>query len=86
MSDATVRLLQTAAEILGGEEALARHLNIGTLLMRAYLEGRRPLPDFLLLRTVDVVLDHVQRPTPQAKAAEALPDTVRDLKIGTDPI
>ncbi len=53
MSDVTVRLLQTAAEILGGEGALARHLNIGTLLMRAYLEGRRPLPDFLLLRTVE---------------------------------
>jgi len=59
MSDATVRLLQTAAEILGGEEALARHLNIGALLMRAY---------------------PVQRPTPHPKAAEALEDTVRDLK------
>ncbi len=86
MSDATVRLLQTAAEILGGEEALARHLNIGALLMRAYLEGRRPLPDFLLLRAVDVVLDHVQRPTPHPKAAEVLQDAVRDLKMGTDPI
>ena len=86
MSDVTVRLLQTAAEILGGEGALARHLNIGTLLMRAYLEGRRPLPDFLLLRTVDVVLDHVKQPTSLPKAAEALQDTVRDLKIGTDPI
>ena len=80
MSEATARLLETAAEILGGDEALARYLNIGELLMRAYLEGRRPLPDFLLLRTVDIVLDHVKRPAPHPRAAAALEETVRALK------
>jgi len=58
MSQTPVKLLQAAANILGGEEALARHLDIGEVLMRAYLEERRPLPDFLLLRAVDVVLEH----------------------------
>ena len=80
MSDATVRLLRAAGEILGGEEALARHLNIGTLLMRAYLEGRRPLPDFLLLRTVDVVLEHVKRPAHPPQVAPAADDALPDLK------
>ena len=86
MSDATVRLLQTAAEILGGEEALARHLNIGEILMRAYLEQRRPLPDFLLLRAVDIVLDHMKQPAPRPKAAQVVEEAIRDRKMGTDPI
>ena len=60
MSLTTVKLLQAAADILGGEDALARRLNIGEILMRAYMEERRPLPDFLLLRAVDVVLEHNQ--------------------------
>lgn len=60
MSHATIKLLQAAVEILGSEEALARHFDIGTILMQAYLEGRRPLPDYLLLRAVDVVLDQVK--------------------------
>jgi hypothetical protein len=71
MSEATVRLLQAAAGIMGGVEALARHLDIGELLMRAYLEGRRPLPDFLLLRAVDVVLEHVRQPASNQGAAQA---------------
>ena len=79
MSDATVRLLQAAAEILGGEEALAKHLNIGELLMRAYLEQRRPLPDFLLLRAVDIVLEHAKQPATDPKAAQVAADAVRDL-------
>ena len=62
MSHATVKLLKAAAEILGSEEALARHLDIGPLLLRAYLEERRPLPDYLMLRAVDVVLDQVKAP------------------------
>ena len=58
MNQATVRLLQAAVDIVGGEGTLAQELNIGDVLMRAYLEERRPLPDFLLLRLVDIVLAH----------------------------
>ena len=63
MSASSVRLLEVAAEILGGEAKLARYLNIGETLLRAFMEDRRPLPDLLLLRAVDVVLENMQRPT-----------------------
>ena len=71
MSHATVKLLRAAAEILGSEEALARHFNIGRLLLRAYLDERRPLPDYLMLRAVDVVLEHVKPAVPPAGPHEA---------------
>ena len=64
MSHATVKLLKAAAEILGSEEALARHLSIGMSLLRVYLEERRPLPDVLLLRAVDIVLENVKPASP----------------------
>ena len=74
MSQATVKLLQAAADIVGGEEALARHLSIGALLLRAYLDGRRELPDYLMLRCVDVVLEHAKPLAPQPPlAADDLP-------------
>ena len=49
-----VRLLQAAAEIVGGESALARQLRIGESLLASYLSGTRLLPDLLLLRAVDI--------------------------------
>lgn len=72
MNHATVKLLRAAAEILGSEEALAQHFDIGMLLLRAYLEERRPLPDYLLLRAVDIVLDQMKpvRPVPPAAAQD----------------
>jgi len=67
MSQATVKLLQASAEILGSEDALARHLNIGEVLLQAYLDGRRELPDYLMLRCVDVVLAHAKPAAPQPR-------------------
>jgi len=82
MSQTTVKLLQAAAEILGGEEALARRLEIGEVLMRAYLEERRPLPDFLLLRAVDVVIEHNkgQAAAPLASSGDLPPVSVQVRK------
>ena len=60
MSQTTIKLLQAAADILGGEDALAKRMDIGEILLRAYMEERRPMPDFLLLRAVDVVLEHTK--------------------------
>ena len=73
MNHATVKLLRAAAEIVGSEEALAQHFGIGMVLLRAYLDERRPLPDYLLLRAVDIVLDQVKpvRPVPPAAAQDA---------------
>jgi hypothetical protein len=80
MSQATTRVLRAAAEIFGGEAALAKHLNIGELLMRAYIEERRPLPDFLLLRAVDVVLENIKRPQARPAATQLVDEAVRELK------
>jgi hypothetical protein len=78
MSQATIKLLQAAAEILGSEDALGRHLNIGPILLRAYLEERRPLPDFLLLRAVDIVLEHNKtQPQPTLPAADLPPVSIQ---------
>ncbi len=67
MSEATVRLLQAAADILGDERRLAAGLEISEPLLRAFIEGRLELPDALLLKTVDIILaesDSPPRTTP----------------------
>jgi len=82
MSQATVRLLQAASDIVGGQGALAEHLNITDLLLQAYIEERRPLPDFLLLRTVDIVLEHANK-HPLKAASQVLEEATRFLKSGS---
>lgn len=54
----SVRLLRAAAEIANGEKELAQRLGIGETLLARFLAGLAPLPDPLLLRTVDIVLSH----------------------------
>ena len=56
VSAVSVRLLQAAADVLGGNEALAQRLDIEKWLLAAYLADRRELPDALLLRAVDIVI------------------------------
>ena len=52
-----IRLLKKAAETLGGVEAFATRVGISARLMRLYLEGRRRIPDELVFKAVDIVLD-----------------------------
>ena len=56
MSATTVKLLQAAAEIVGGDTALANRLGISERLLSRFLADRRELPDHLLLRAVDIVV------------------------------
>lgn len=56
MSSTTVKLLKAAAEIAGGNRALARRLGISETLLSNFLADRRELPDPLLLGAVDVIL------------------------------
>lgn len=56
MSATSVKLLQAAAEVLGGNEALAERLGVEGWLLATYLADRRELPDALLLRAVDIVI------------------------------
>ena len=60
MSASTTKLLQAAVEILGGEGPLAERLGISRALLSAYLHDSRPLPDSLLLRAVDIILEDRQ--------------------------
>lgn len=60
MSATTVRLLQAAAEIAGGNRALARRLGISETLLGKFMSDSLELPDPLLLRAVDVILENRQ--------------------------
>jgi len=57
MSTTTVKLLEAAAEVVGGKTALARHLRIGEALLASFMADRRELPDRLLLVAVDIILE-----------------------------
>ena len=56
MSATTLKLLRAAAEIVGGDDALAERLGISNRLFSAFMSGRQELPDALLLRAVDIIL------------------------------
>lgn len=56
MSATSVRLLQAAAEIVGGDKGLADRLGISETLLAIFMADRRELPDPLLLRAVDIIL------------------------------
>ena len=63
------RVLARAAAKLGGVEALAARLQVGRRLLMAHITGGEPIPDALLLRAIDVILDElpgVLRTTPPA--------------------
>lgn len=51
-----MRLVQAAAEMLGGNKALARRLGVPEQLIAGYRAGRPEIPDALLLRIVDIIL------------------------------
>lgn len=60
MSTSTVKILQAASEILGGNDALAERLGIGHHALAMFMDDRRELPDSLLLRVVDIILEDRQ--------------------------
>ena len=68
MSATTAQLLQAAAEIVGGNGALAERLGIGEMLLGRFMTGGRELPDGLLLKAVDIILaDRQTRPPSRDK-------------------
>jgi hypothetical protein len=56
VSATTVKLLQAASEMLGGDKALALRLGINDSLLSLFMDDSRELPDVLLLRAVDIIL------------------------------
>lgn len=71
MSATTVRLLRAASEIVGGDRALAERLEIGEMLLSKFMDDSQVLPDWLLLRTVDIILTDRQPGLPPASQAAA---------------
>lgn len=57
MSTTTVKLLQTASEIAGSKAALAERLGVSETLLSKFLADNIELPDPLLLRAVDIILE-----------------------------
>lgn len=51
------RALERGAELLGGEEALARYLRVSPTAVRAWLSGAAPCPGDVFLRVVDLLLE-----------------------------
>jgi hypothetical protein len=74
LSATTVQLLQAAAEIVGGDRALARELGISEALLGRFMNDSRELPDMLLLRAVDIILADRQAhlPVPLSMGAAGL--------------
>jgi hypothetical protein len=60
VSTTSIKLLQAASQIVGGNRALARRLGIGEALLSKFLSGGQGLPDHLLLRAVDIILEERQ--------------------------
>ena len=71
MSATTVRLLRAAAEIVGGEKALCERLSIAETLLAKFMADICELPDLLLLRTVDIILEDRQFRFPSPTAVQS---------------
>jgi DNA-binding transcriptional regulator YdaS (Cro superfamily) len=67
VSATSVNLLVAAAEIVGGNRALARRLGIGETLLAQFMNDSRQLPDLLLLRAVDIILSDRQARLPAVR-------------------
>jgi hypothetical protein len=79
VSATTVKLLHAASEIAGGHTALAERLGIGETLLSKFLSDDVELPDPLLLRAVDIILeDRQSRYSPASPPLQAARGATRD--------
>jgi DNA-binding transcriptional regulator YdaS (Cro superfamily) len=53
-----IRALKRAAELVGGEEELARRLRVAPALLEAWTRGVLSPPDDIFLKTADIVSEH----------------------------
>jgi hypothetical protein len=51
------RILERAVEHLGGAEVVADRLKISLSRLRLYASGEREVPDRIVLRTIDLLMD-----------------------------
>lgn len=65
------RTLQKAAELAGGDKALARRLRVPLVELDKWIAGSGQPPMAIFLRAVDMVLEELPRPVPAAEPGEA---------------
>jgi DNA-binding transcriptional regulator YdaS (Cro superfamily) len=53
-----MRALQRAAELLGGQEALALYLHVGPLAVKFWITGSAGVPPDVFTKVVDLLTDH----------------------------
>ena len=70
-------LLAKAAVRLGGVGALASQLEISPRLLTLYIEGHDAVPDSLLLRVIDFILDDLPDPHSDRQVGNSFPDSRR---------
>jgi hypothetical protein len=63
------RLLQAACDAAGGTRAFAERLQISEAMLRKYMSGAFEMPDPLLLRAVDLLLEE-RDAAPDARPAQ----------------
>jgi hypothetical protein len=71
IAKATRQLLARAAVRLGGVDALASQLEISQRVLTLYIEGHEAVPDSLLLRVIDVILDDLPDRDTSAPAGQS---------------
>jgi hypothetical protein len=67
------RLLQRAAQLVGGRDKLAQYLEVRAIHLDAWMSGKSEMPSGIFLRVVDVV--ELKSNPPLAKAARFPPLT-----------
>jgi hypothetical protein len=78
VSASTVKLLTAALEIAGGRRALAERLGVEETVLNKFLTDSFPLPDALLLKAVDIILEDRQRRPIPGQSRAALPASPED--------
>ena len=70
-----IRTLKRAAELIGSEEALARHLNVVPSHVELWIRGVVSPPGDVFLRAADIVSEHdlqqlkeIRKPFPESGA------------------
>lgn len=79
MNEKSAKLLQAASEMAGGDQALAQRLGIDQALLSRLMAGEQALPEQVLLRTVDIIMEHHEvQQTARPPAVQSSPDSVDD--------
>ena len=63
---ASRQILAKAAVKIGGAEVLASRLEITVRLLKMYVEGDQEIPDSVLLRAIDIIVEDLPQALPDA--------------------